>query len=330
MKISSLVVSKSQNLTKKTSLARYYSIIRKASPYFSNNKYSSIFLQSNPSVIPKTDFNSQLKCNLLRSFSTSNSILNYYRSPKSSIIGGGFLGRLWSRIPDSVKILGAIGISATFFILVAVPVFVIVVPPIIVGGIGLVSLNRFLSKREMKKRWNAIENSTLIYNPPHQRSSFSVSSPDQINSNLANFEINRIVDAFWNNEQNIADFFKIKNIDDLALGTLDAVEYSYNSESVVFADDFQMMVIQQRSLYDKSLNKEIANVVLTLKCLDPPVYDDIDPSANITRGLVSIEVIPNGFFSKEFVLKTPSISNEDHDENFNDDFINVKGKTTIL
>lgn len=326
----SLFALKSQNFIQKTSARRCYSIIRKASPHFSSTKYSSNILQSNPSWIPKTDFNSQLKCNLLRSFSTSNLILDYYRSPKSSIIGGGFLGRLWSRIPDSAKILGAVGISATFFILVAVPVFVIVVPPIIIGGIGLVALNRFLGKREMKKRWNSIENSTLIYNPPHQRSSFSVPSPDQINSNLANFEINRIVDAFWNNEQGIADFFKIQNIDDLALGTLDAVEYSYNSESVVFADDFQMMVIQQRSLYDKSLNKEIANVVLTLKCLDPPVYEDIDPSANITRGLVSIEVIPNGLFSSEFVLKTPSISNKGNDDDYNDDFINVKGKTTIL
>ncbi|KAG0673359.1 hypothetical protein C6P40_002467 [Pichia californica] len=317
-----------ERLLKNVYSLRYLSTFNSSSSYLKSTK--SNILSSNSSLIPKLDFNSQLKHQLFRAFGTSNSLLDYYRSPKGSIIGGGIIGRLWSRIPDSIKILGAVGISVSFFLLVAVPVFVIVVPPLILGGIGLVALNRFIGKREMKKRWNAIADSSLMYIPPHARTLRSVPSPEVINSSLADFELNRIVDAFWDNDQGIADFFKLSNIDNLALGSLDAVQYSYNSESVVFADDFQMMVIQQRSLYDKSTGKEIANVILTLKCLDPPVFEDLDPSANITRGLVSIEIIPNGLFSKPFILKTPSVSNKGNDDDFDDGFINVSGKTRIL
>lgn len=290
-------------------------------------------LRSNPGLIPQLTYTSQLKSNILRTFSTSSQFLDYYRRPKSTIIGGGVLGRLWSRIPDSVKLFTAIGLSAYLFIFVAVPVFVIVVPPLILGGALFVWLGRFLNKRQMRKRWDAITDSTLVYNPHISKHALLVPSPEQINADLANFEMNRIVDAFWNNEQGISDYFKVKDVDNLALGTLEAVQYSYNSDSVVFADDFQMMVTQQRVLYDKSQSKELAEAILTLKCLDPPKFEDIDPSANITRGLVSIEIIPSQLFAKEFVLKTPSVSTKDHDDDndgFDDGFINVKGKTTIL
>lgn len=310
---------------------RYLSTFNSSFPLLSFKQYNYT------SNLPQQNniYATRLKYNLLRSFSTSTTTLDFYRRPKNSIIGGGLLGRMWSRVPDGVKLLGAVGIASSFILFVAVPVFIIVVPPIIIGGVFLVWLNRFLSRRQMQKRWSAITNSTLMYNPPHKRTLLSVPSPEEINSSLAHFEMNRIVDAFWTNEQGIADYFHVKNVDDLALGSLDAVEYSYNSESVVFADDFQLMVIQERSLYDKSKNDEIANVVLTLKCLDPPIYEGIDPSANITRGIVSIEIIPLKSFSKEFVLKTPSVSTNEHengndDDDDNDGFINVKGKTTIL
>lgn len=296
-------------------------------------RFASHILQSNPGLLPQLSYTAQLKSTILRAFSTSSASLDFYRRPKSTIIGGGVLGRLWSRIPDSVKLITAVGLSAYLFIFVAVPVFVIVVPPLVLGGAMFVGLGRFLSKRRMRKRWEAITDSTLLYNPSHLRSASIVAPPEQINADLANFEINRIVDAFWNNEQGISKYFQIKDVDRLALGTLEAVEYSYNSDSVVFADDFQMMVTQQRSLYDTVENKELAQVILTLKCLDPPAFEDIDPSANITRGLASIEIVPARMFASEFVLKTPSASTKDHDDSddgFDDGFINVKGKTTVL
>ena len=303
------------------------------STYLMKPKFASHILQSNPALIPPLSYTAQLKGSIFRAFSTSSLALDFYRRPKSTIIGGGVLGRLWSRIPDSIKLITAVGLSAYLFIFVAVPVFVIVVPPLILGGAMFIGLGRLLNKRRMRKRWEAITDSTLLYNPSHPRSASLVAPPEQINADLANFEMNRIVDAFWNNEQGISDYFQIKDVDRLALGSLDAVEYSYNSESVVFADDFQMMVIQQRSLYDKVENRELAQAILTLKCVDPPAFEDIDPSANITKGLASIEIVPTRLFANEFVLKTPSISTRDHDDGddgFDDGFINVKGKTTIL
>lgn len=294
----------------------------------------SDILTTNRHLLPKLSFTSQFNDTIIRSFGTSKSILDYYRGPKSTVMGAGTIGRLWSRIPDSVKLIGAVGISACFVIFVAVPVFVVVVPPLIFGSWLFIRLNRYMKEKQMKKRWESIADSTLLYYPPKSGNEFIVPPPDQINSSLGNFEINRIVDAFWNNEQGINDYFKIDNVDNLGLGTLDAVQYSYNSTSVVFADDFSMMVTQQRSLYNKSTSKEIANVIMSLKCLDRPIYEDVDPSANIGRSLVAIEIIPSQLFSKTFVLKTPSESTDhpdlDEENDDGDGFINVKGKTTIL
>lgn len=184
----------------------------------------------------------------------------------------------------------------------------------------------------MKKIWKSIEDSTLVYYPKISEHTLFVPSPEQINNSLANFEMNRILDAFWNNEKGVNDYFKVTDIDNLALGTLEAVEYSYNSTSVVFADDFSMMVTQQRPLYNKANSQEIANVFLALKCLERPQYEDLDPSANITKSLVQIEIVPTKLFAPTFLFNTTSVSTKYDDKDYdgfddNGGYINVKGKT---
>ncbi|ONH77840.1 hypothetical protein BOH78_0176 [Pichia kudriavzevii] len=295
-------------------------------------------LKSNPLLVPQLTFTSQLKANLLRSFSTSAKLLDYYRPPKNNVYSG-LTGRIWSRIPDSVKLISLVSISAYLVIFVAVPILVMVVPPLVVGGWLFYRLNKYFKTKSVNKAFQSIADSTLIYYPKKIRNPLLLPDPDQVNSELANFEMNRIIDAFWNNEKGIADYFKIPNIDDLALGTLEAVEINYNSTSVVFADDYKMMVTQRRPLYNKSTNEDIADVVIRLKCLENPIAEGLDPIANITKSLVQIEITPNNLFAPQFILKTPSVSTMPHDKDsdgfgdFDDDadgFINVKGKTKVL
>lgn len=312
-------------------------------PNSKESKLSCNLLQNHPSYIPKTNAIDKMKTIINhRAFSSKNHLLSYYRDPKNSIVGDGIISRLWSRIPDSIKLISLIGGFAYLVIFVAVPILVMILPPIIIGGWLFFRINKYFREKEMKRRWENIEKSTLIYYPKNlSQSQLFVPPPDQINNELANFEINRIIDAFWSNEQNINNYFKIEDIDDLALGTLEAIQYSYNNSSVLFADDFKMMVIQQRPLYDRKIEKELANVTLTLKCLNKPMYEDTDPSANISKSLVEIEIVPTKLFAKPFVLNTPSVSTKnrgDDDDTFdgNDDdsdfdgIIDVKGKTKIL
>lgn len=307
----------------------------KSTRYYSKESrvLKSSILKVNPLLIPQVTFSKQLKVDLLRCFSSS-SIANYYRPPKNFATTG-LIGRLWSRIPDTVKILGIVSVSAYLVIFVALPMFIIIVPPIVLGGWLFSKFNKYSRNKRLERVWEIINDSTLIYKPQRSSNPLLVNSPEDIHNHIAQFEINRIIDAFWKNEQGVADYFKINSIDDLALGTLEASEYNYNSTSILFADDYFMLVTQQRPLYDKSSNKEIATVITNLKCLERPIYEGmIDPSANIGKSLVMIEVIPNALMSPTFVLKTPSVSTSDvdHDDVYvdNDGYINVKGETKNL
>lgn len=261
----------------------------------------------------------------IRSFHANTQALNYYRPPRNSIYETGPLSRVWNRMPDGIKLVGLIGVSGYLFIYVAVPILTLVVPPLVLGTIGLYQLNKFKRNRSNKQRWEMIKDSTLQFNPIH--SNKVLPPPEQINGEIANFEINRIIDAFWANEQGIADRFDV-DIDNLALGSLDALEFNYNSNSVLFKDDFRLMAIQQRPLYDKSKNKEIATVIMSLQMLDMPKYSDgiADPTLNIGRSKVLIELKPTTLLGRSVFLKTGSISS-DSDAG---DYIDVKGKTRTL
>lgn len=299
-----------------------------------NNVKGTSLLRTNPHLIPQVTLSKQIKNNVLRCFSNT-SITNYYRPPKN-YVNSGIIGRLWSRIPDSVKILGLVGATASLVIFVALPMFVIVVPPLAIGGWLFYKINNYTKSKKLVKVWNDIADSSLVFKPQRADNPLILPSPDVVYSQIAHFEMNRIIDAFWSNEQGIADYFKVDDIDNLALGTLEAIEYNYNSTSVLFAEEYFMLVTQQRTLYDKSTGKELATVVLTLKCMEKPMYEGIiDPSANIGKSVVMIEIIPKALMAPKFVLKTPSVStsnvNDNWDDGDDDDgFIDVKGRTKTL
>lgn len=261
----------------------------------------------------------------IRSLHSTTSVYNYYRPPRSTIYESGPVSKLWNRTPDGIKLVSLIGVTGYLFIYVAIPILTLVVPPVVLGSIGFYQLNKFKRNKANSKRWEMISDSSLIFNPITSRGA-SLPPPEQINNEIANFEINRIIDAFWSNEQGITDKFKV-DIDDLALGSMDAFEFNYNSNSVLFKDDFKLMGIQQRPLYDKSKNKEIASVIMSLEMLDMPKYGDgnVDATLNIGKSKVLIEIKPTSFFAKSFYLKTASISSENNEE-----FIDVKGKTRTL
>lgn len=291
-------------------------------------------LKGNTILVSQHALYKQTKFDILRSFSNTP-LVNYYRPPKN-YVNTSVIGKLWSRIPDNIKILGLVGATASLVIFVALPMFVIVVPPIFIGGWLFYKINTFTKTKRLKRTWNEIADSTLIFKPQRIDNPLLLPPPEVVHNQIAQFEMNRIIDAFWSNEQGIADYFRVEDIDNLALGTLEAVEYNYNSTSVLFADEYFMLVTEQRPLYDKSTGKELATVTLTLKCLEKPIYDGIiDPSANIGKSLAMIEIVPNAVMAPTFVLKTPSISAPDDDDSVyddenNDGFINVKGRTKTL
>lgn len=261
------------------------------------------------------------------SLHTTSRALDFYRPPKNYIIGGGPLSKIWSRIPDGVKLITGIGLSAYLLIFVAIPILTLVIPPLLIGSWIVFRSNKFLREKQNQRRWDLIKDSTLIFEPQHKRDPRLLPPPEQINSEIANFEINRIIDAFWSNEQGISDKFQV-DINDLALGSIDAVQFNYNSNASVFIDDYQMMAIIQRTLYDKSKGKEIANVIMSLKMLERPMFEDIvDPIVNIGKSLVLIEISPRSLFDKSYYLKTSSLSSDFNNES---EIIDVKGKTRTL
>lgn len=252
--------------------------------------------------------------------------LNYYRPPRNKIYETGPISKIWNRTPDGIKIISLISISSYLFIFVAIPIITLVLPPLILGSIGFYKFNKFKNEKLNLKRWELINDSTLIFNPIYLNK--VLQPPEQINNEIANFEINRIIDAFWLNEQGICSKFNI-DINNLALGSLDAFEFNYNSNSILFNENFKLMAIQQRPLYDKLKNKEIGSVIMSLQILENPKFNDgnIDPTLNIGKSKVLIEIKPNKFFSNSIYLKTGSISNENNNQN---DFIDIKGKTRTL
>lgn len=261
-------------------------------------------------------------------------------------MGGGVLSRIWSRIPDGIKLLGLVGISAYFVIFIAVPVLFMVLPPVILGGWLFVKMNKFSRTKKMEKRWDLVDNSSLVFKSRLRRDVIFGVHPDQVNEELVHFEMDRIIDAFWDNEQGIADSFQITDINNLALGTIDAIEYSYKSTNTLYLaenHDNKILIVQSRSLYNKALNKEIANVIMTIKSPINFTADD-EPLSTLTKGTVAIEIIPLSLFSKTFVLNTTSSSTrqggddgEGDVESDGDEFytnadgdIVVKGKTKVL
>ncbi|VEU19523.1 DEKNAAC100484 [Brettanomyces naardenensis] len=259
------------------------------------------------------------------SFSTTTIALDYGRPPRNHVSGGpSILSDIWWRIPDSVKLFGGIALGAYLFVTVAIPVLIVVVPPLVIGGYLYSKGNSYWRRKKATAQWELLNNSSMIFTPPRQRSRSLLPTPEQVNGEIANFELNRIVDSFWTNENGIADYFKVASVGDLALGSLEGIQYSYNSDSSLFTDDFTLLVTQQRALYDTSLSRKIALCTLSLKCLESPLFEGgVDPTANIGKSACVIEIEPMRIGGSKFIIDTPSSFNDGGD----DEIIDVKGRT---
>ncbi len=182
----------------------------------------------------------------------------------------------------------------------------------------------------MKARWESISDSTLTFFPKHKPGDKFLPPPEQINNEVANFELRRLSDAFLFNEGNIADYFKIEDTNNIALGTIDGIQYDWNSTvkniNGFMTETEELLTIQSRPLYNKSTGDKIATVVLSLQNLDKPVFEGfLEQNFSVNKSRCIIEVTPIGFLSKErFVIKTPSVEFDD------DEIIDVKGKTKDL
>ncbi|QPG76846.1 hypothetical protein FOA43_004240 [Brettanomyces nanus] len=233
-----------------------------------------------------------------------------------------------SDIPDWVKLFGGITLGAYFFITVAIPALIVVVPPLLIGGYIYTKGSQFWRKRQANTQWDLVNHSSLVFNPQTRRSLSLLPSPEQINTEIANFQLNRIIDAFWANENGISDYFRVENVDRLALGTLEGVQYNYDSNSSLFSKDYTLLVTQQRSLYDTQSSKKIANCILSLKCLEPPLFEGgVDPTANIGKSSSVIQISAMALGGRKFLIDTPSIYSDGDNNDDDDVIINVKGRT---
>lgn len=267
--------------------------------------------------------------NFYRDLHTSHARLVYYeRPPRQKIIRNqNFFQYMWYQIPDWAKLCGGVAIGAYLFVKIAVPLMIVVLPPLIVGGWMYKKVRTYSEAKIRHEDYTILQQSSLVYTPP-RRGSFLVPPPEQINSEIANFEINRIIDAFWSNEGGIADYFKIGPITNIALGSLEASSYDIDdsdSTPVLYA-------FQQRSLYNKALNRKVASCIFGLRT-DQMLFPDqmVDPTANIGPSTCFIRIKSYDFGGKEFIIDTPSeFSDNDEPGYNNDDIIDVKGKTRDL
>ena len=175
---------------------------------------------------------SQLKFS--RGLHTSDSRHVFYeKPPRQKIIRNqNFLQYMWYQIPDWVKLCGGVTIGAYIFVRIAVPLMIVVVPPLLIGGWMYKKLRNYSETKARHEDYTILQHSSLIYTPP-KRGSFLIPPPEQINSEIANFEINRIIDAFWSNEGGIADYFKIGKITNIALGSLEAASYDIDDSDSI-------------------------------------------------------------------------------------------------
>ncbi|KAG7885585.1 hypothetical protein KL938_000617 [Ogataea parapolymorpha] len=251
----------------------------------------------------------------------------YSRPPRQRIDRPSLLNEVLARTPDSLKL--ALGLTAvgSLVVFVALPLFALVVPPLCVGSLMAYKIAQRRNRKQMSEKWTLLKDSTLIFRPRNSANPLVLPPIEQINSDLANFVLRRVSDAFLLNEDGVADYFNIESVNDIALGVLDGVQYDWNVSlqtiNGVVQEVEDMITVQSRYLYDKRSGDKIAKVIFSLKNLDTPIFQDLlEQSISIGKSQCVIEIIPLGFVAnKRFVIKTPSSEG---------DIIDVEGETRTL
>ncbi|ODV84569.1 hypothetical protein CANARDRAFT_23973 [[Candida] arabinofermentans NRRL YB-2248] len=292
--------------------------------------YSTIKRQSPPSSpcpTIKKQHHIGIPTILTRQFNKSSLLNIYHKPPRSRVsTSSSILTDILSKIPDSLKIIIGLSVISSIILFVALPLIVVVFPPLLIGSFITYKLYQRRHKSQMNFRWKELKTSKLYFKP-HNTTSL-IPPPEQINNELATFELERLLDAFFSNEFGISDYFQIKDYNQLALGSIDAMEYDWNTS---LTTSNELLTVQSRALYDKLSGDKLATVVLSLKSSDQiPIFQDLieqDLGMINNKSTCIIEIIPIGFTSKKkFIIKTPSnVTNDDGDS-----FIEIKGKTRTL
>lgn len=230
------------------------------------------------------------------------------------------MGQMMNKVPDSVKLIGGLVFGAWALVTIALPALFIFLPPLLIGGFIFGRGSRILGYRKQEARWDMVNGSTLKYVPTYKQTAQKLPSPSQVNSQIAKFEYDRLVDAFWNNEQGIADYFGVKNVNDLVLSKLESVDYNFESQAVLFSEEPTIMVSQTRSLWDQKTSTKLADLTILLKTDTPfQTIGGVDLASQVGGG-TAVLIVKAG---KQFVIDTPP----EYLNGGGDDEIIVKGRT---
>ncbi|KAH3675554.1 hypothetical protein WICMUC_002643 [Wickerhamomyces mucosus] len=103
-------------------------------------------------------------------------------------------GVFLNMIPDSFKAFAVVAGVTSLVFFVALPMLIIIMPPLIIGGFVVGRWYSSKRSRDMKLRWNALSKTNLVYN------GWEFDKPK-----LESFVTNRIVHAFEIDENNIIE-----------------------------------------------------------------------------------------------------------------------------
>ncbi|GME66812.1 unnamed protein product [[Candida] boidinii] len=297
--------------------------------------HTTLYKRSNSSLNSLYNLKKQQILQQCRYLSGTSLLKSYYKPPKGRIVMPSLLGSLLDKIPDPIKLLIGITAVASLFVFVALPIFIMVVPPLVVGSWLSYRVYKYKYNKQMKERWTNVLESTLVFKPTAFKNNESLLPPiEEADRELAKFTLNRLVDSFLMNEDGIADYFNINDANVLALGQIEGISYDWNVVSKIHNNLHyqaeELLTVQSRALYNKSQSEKIATLITSLRSDQNEKFQDVIENAfGVSENYVSLEIVPatkTFLGSKKFIINTPSPLGNDNE----DEIIDVKGFTRDL
>lgn len=241
-------------------------------------------------------------------FSTSSvgSIYNnrpprFNRGPPSSP-----LGVFWYLVPDGLKVFLAITGFASMFFLFALPLLIIVVPPLFIGGFVMSRLYLRQRNRKFTEQRHELMNTSLVY------------KGDPLNpESLRSFVKHRIVEALEVNEKNIIQSLHLGEengqhhtlLSRFTLTDIESIDQNFNFSNLnpqlplhaALNDSITTISLGLLDRDSKSSIDRVGTVVVSLKQKNVRSLLDLDEGMDSV-----IEIKPLLSFSNSVILNTPS------------------------
>lgn len=187
---------------------------------------------------------------------------------------------------DTLKVVGLTAVIGGFFLFIAAPFLIVVLPTLFIGGF---ITSRVLTSRRhnaLNSYWNALSSTELKYYGS------SIDSSD-----ISRFTINRIIDSFQLNELGIKDYFAPDE---------ETLRLKLDENNIVIDQDVSINPItgqqQQLIIYKFKLIESGAVIAHVTTVLKPHVNNLLQISESFD---CIIKIDPNfNLFGKSFVLKT--------------------------